>query len=36
MYSEQSGQDFGGGAGVIAATSQSHLEQDKKTGRREL
>ncbi len=36
MYSEQSGQDFGGGAGVIATASQSHLEQDKKTGRLEL
>ena len=36
MYSEQSGQDFGGGAGVIATASQSHSEQDKKTGRREL
>jgi DNA-cytosine methyltransferase len=36
MYSEQSGQDFGGGAGVIATTSQSHSEQDKKTERLEL
>jgi hypothetical protein len=35
MYSEQSGQDFGG-AGVIATTSQSHSEQDKKTERLEL
>ena len=36
MYSEQSGQDFGGGAGVIASTTRLPLsERGKKQGRQE-
>ena len=35
MYSEQSGQDFGGGAGVIASVGQSRLELGEKEERLE-